>query len=37
MAETKIAAAQAAPLHLGSAEGPPLRPRALPYAWPAEA
>jgi folate-binding protein YgfZ len=37
MAETKIAAAQAAPLHLGSAEGPPLRPLALPYAWPAEA
>jgi folate-binding protein YgfZ len=37
MAETKIAAAQGSSLHLGSAEGPALRPLPLPYPLPAEA
>jgi hypothetical protein len=32
LAETKIAALASGSLHLGSAEGPLLTPRALPYA-----
>jgi folate-binding protein YgfZ len=36
LAETKIAALEGS-LHLGSAEGPLLRPTALPYAFPVEA
>ena len=37
LAETKIAAAEASALHLGSADGPRLQPLPLPYPLPAEA
>jgi hypothetical protein len=38
LVETKLAALEGeAPLHLGSADGAPLRRTALPYALPAEA
>jgi hypothetical protein len=36
LAETKIAALEDS-LHLGSVEGPRLRPTALPYSFPMEA
>ncbi len=37
LVELKIAALEGGTLHLGAADGPLLKPRALPYAIPAEA